>query len=239
MIVNSFEASVAVDKGVMSDLTMSIFQHVLEAQGYLHLEQLPDSFDHLTLARKFGTVIPHQHNGEQVFSIKVDPKLGERYPAFTTSEVEPHTEGYEYEHLPLRYQCLWCIQPPTCGGGQTLLCDGYAFMNLLSEEELDYLMTHRCEFMTPSGSRVKHLIYDRESGEMPIVRFNFSALKQNDDPRLQNLANRLLQFFDAQNVPIHWSKNDFLIWDNYRMLHSRTHYRDRQRELKRVYLKAR
>lgn len=211
-------------------------QHALKEQGYLYLEELPDGFDYLAFAQNFGSLLPHKYNGEYVFSIKVEPKLGERYPAFTTGYVEPHTEGYEYEHIPLHYQCLWCVSPPKCGGGQTLLADGYAFVNSLSDEEREYITNNKFDFVTPSGSIVNHPLYDVESYFQPIVRFNFSSIKRDIDPYLDDIANRFLQFFDDEKISINWSKNAVLIWDNFRMLHSRTSFRDSDRELKRVYL---
>lgn len=223
----------------MSDVAIANFQRLLKEQGYLYLEELPDSFDHLAFAQKFGSLVPHKYNGEYVFSIKIDPKLGERYPAFTTGYVEPHTEGYEYEYIPLHYQCLWCVNPPNCGGGHTLLADGYSFVNSLSNQEREYITTNKFDFVTPNNSIVKHPLHDLESCSQPIVRFNFSNLKREGDPCLNDIAHRFLQFFDDEKISIKWSKNAFLIWDNFRMLHSRTQYQDRDRELKRVYLSDR
>lgn len=115
---------------IMNDVAITNFQHLIKKQGYLYLEELPENFDHLAFVESFGTLIPHKYNREYVFSIKVEPKQKERYPAFTKSEVEPHTENYEYEHVPLHYQCLWCVMAK-CGGGHTLLAHGYAFINSL------------------------------------------------------------------------------------------------------------
>lgn len=232
MVINSFPAT----DNVMSDVAIANFQSVIKKQGYLYIEELPDNFDHLAFAEKFGTLIPHKYNGEYIFSIKVEPKLGERYPAFTTNEVEPHTENYEYEHIPLHYQSLWCVTPAKCGGGHTLLADGYAFVNSLSDEEREYITKNKFDFITPSGSIVKHPLYDVESYSQPIVRFNFSNLKREDDAYLDDIAKRFLQFCNDEKISIKWSKGAFLIWDNFRMLHSRTQYEDRSRELKRVYM---
>lgn len=235
MPINSFKTAATIGKDLMSDLAIANLQGLKE-QGYLYFEELPDDFDHLAFAQNFGSLIPHKYNGEYVFSIKVEPKLGERYPAFTTSEVEPHTEGYEYEHIPLHYQCLWCISPANCGGGHTLLADGYSFIDSLSKEEREYITKKKFDFVTPNGSIVKHPLYDIESCEQPIVRFNFSQLKRDSDPYLNDIASRFLEFFDNEKIAINWTRNAFLIWDNFRMLHSRTQYQDPKRELKRVYL---
>ena len=93
-------------------------KRLLQQQGYAYLQQLPDHFDHLAFAEQIGTLIPHQYNGEYVFSIRVNPEIGDRYPAFTTREVEPHTEAYEYAKVPMHYQGLWCVSPPTCVNSQ-------------------------------------------------------------------------------------------------------------------------
>jgi alpha-ketoglutarate-dependent taurine dioxygenase len=237
MPINSFEATGITDNNITHDVGIANFQRLLNEQGYLYLEEIPDGFDYLGFAEKFGSLIPHKYNGEYIFSIKVDPNLGERYPAFTTGDVEPHTEGYEYEHIPLHYQCLWCVSPARCGGGHTLLADGYSFVNSLTDKEREYITKNKFDFMTPNNNIVKHPLYDVESCEQPIVRFNFSNIKRDTDPYLNDIAKRFLQFFEDEKISINWSKNALLIWDNFRMLHSRTQYQDRDRHLKRVYLK--
>ncbi|GAB1538694.1 hypothetical protein NUACC21_13580 [Scytonema sp. NUACC21] len=234
MPMSSFEASI--NSNITGDVAIANYHRLLKEQGYIYLEDIPDNFDYLEFTQKFGSLIPHKYNGEYVFSIKVEPNLGERYPAFTTKDVEPHTEGYEYDHMPLHYQCLWCVHPPSCGGGQTLLADGYSFVNSLTDEEREYITKNKFDFVTPNNKVVKHPLHDVESCEQPIVRFNFSSIKLDTDPYLNDIANRFLQFFDKEKISIKWSKNALLIWDNFRMLHSRTQYQDRERHLKRVYL---
>jgi alpha-ketoglutarate-dependent taurine dioxygenase len=218
-----------------SSTALKKFRETLQQQGYLHLQQLPDDFEHLAFVQQFGNLIPHQYNGEYVFSIRVDPKIGKKYPAFTTREVEPHTEGYEYAGTPLHYQALWCVIPPQCGGGQTTLADGYAFIESLSPPDQTYLTQQQFTFVTPSGKQVTHPLYDA-GGQQPIVRFNHSSLQAHADPQLQQLTQRFLDFFKREQIVITWRKDDLLIWDNWRMLHSRTRYRDPDRYLKRVYL---
>ena len=210
-------------------------KRLLQQQGYAYLQQLPDHFDHLAFAEQIGTLIPHQYNGEYVFSIRVNPEIGDRYPAFTNSEVEPHTEAYEYEGVPMHYQGLWCVSPPTCGGGHTLLADGYRFIHSLTDSEQEYVTHHRFAFATPGGNVVKHPLYDVESGE-PIVRWNSSSLKHGGNCDLEPIVQRFVEWFETHKITIQWSKNAFLIWDNFRMLHSRTLYQDNRRELKRIYL---
>jgi alpha-ketoglutarate-dependent taurine dioxygenase len=218
-----------------SSTALKKFRETLQQQGYLHLQQLPDSFDHLAFVQQFGNLIPHQYNGEYVFSIRIDPKIGEKYPAFTTRNVEPHTEGYEYAGIPLHYQALWCVTPPQCGGGKTTLADGYGFVQSLSQQKQDYLIQHQFTFVTPAGNIVTHPIYDT-GGHQPIVRFNHSSLRAHADEQLQQITQDFLSFFARKQIVITWKKNDLLIWDNWRMLHSRTQYRDPDRHLKRVYL---
>lgn len=237
MPINSFGATAAPDNNIMSDVAIANFQRLIQEQGYLYFEEIPDGFDYLAFAQKFGSLIPHKYNGEYIFSIKVDPNLGTHYPAFTKDSVDPHTEGYEYEHIPLHYQCLWCVSPATCGGGHTLLADGYSFVNSLSHEEREYITKNKVDFVTPSGSIVKHPLYDVESCQQPIVRFS-CHINRDNEPYLDDITKRFLQFFDDEKISIKWFKNAFLIWDNFRMLHSRTQYQDRDRELKRVYLKT-
>ena len=225
----------AVTNGMTTDEVVTSTRSLLQEKGYAYLDQIPENFDYLAFAQHFGCLLPHKYNSEYVFSIKIDPKLGENYPAFTTNCVEPHTEGYEYDQIPLHYQCLWCVKPPTCGGGHTLLADGYRFVDSLAEADREYITQNQFEFVTPNGRIVKHPLYDVKSCQQPIVRFNFSSLKR-DNPRLERIARSLLQFFENEKIVIQWSKNALLIWDNFRLLHSRTGYQDRNRELKRLYI---
>ncbi len=77
MVINSFPAT----DNMMSDVAIGNFQSIINEQGYLYIEELCDNFDHLAFAEKFGTLIPHKYNNEYIFSIKVEPKLGERCSA--------------------------------------------------------------------------------------------------------------------------------------------------------------
>jgi len=69
----------------------------------------------------------------------------------------------------------------------------------------------RSIFVTPSGSIVKHPLYDVESCEQPIVRFS-CHINRNNDPYLDDHA--FLQFFEDEKISIKWFKTP-LIWDNF------------------------
>ena len=64
MPINSFGATAASDKNIMSDVAIANFQRLLQEQGYLYFEEIPDGFDYLAFAQKFGSLIPHKYNGE-------------------------------------------------------------------------------------------------------------------------------------------------------------------------------
>ena len=75
--------------------------------------------------------------------------------------------------------------------------------------------------------------------DRPILRFSENLLLHGDyspaidetrveaDAFTQDFCDRLLQFFQKFRTSILIQRNSLLLWDNWRMVHSRTQYRDR------------
>jgi len=218
------------------------YQARLVRDGYLYVD-LPEGADHVAFAQRFGALMP-QYDGKEIWSIKADPKFDNHYHSLNTKKLNPHTECYEYAGTPPRYLALWCIETASCGGGQTTLADAYAFVAGLPENEREYVRSKKFRYVSSSGIQAsglgkvaEHHMYDEHSEERPIVRFSFNCMDREGDPLMEDIATRCVKFFDDTHVSIHWRKNAFLIWDNYRMMHSRTSYEDRTRELGRVWLR--
>ena len=213
---------------------------LLAAQGYVFLTNLPADFDHLDLLSRFGTLVP-QYDGRTVWSIKADARFDDLYHSLNTKELYPHTECYEMPGLPPRFLALWCISPAACGGGSTTLADGYAFVTSLTKAER-LVLKKEFPFVSSAGIQASalgktatHPVYD-ESGPSPIFRFSFNCMSYHHDPVMVGIAKKCVAFFNTTCRSFEWHKNDLLLWDNYRMLHSRTGFEDRSRELKRVWL---
>lgn len=209
----------------------------LKKQGYINFMDLPEDFDHVRFLQQFGTFIPQFDGKTLIWSVKYEPKsIG--YGSLTFGALPPHTEGYELEGLPPKYLALWCVKPAECGGGQTTLADGYAFFASLTKEEQHQLCRTICEFRT--DERVAyHPIYDLITNPMePIIHFSTKYLVDKGDPFIIEIRHRFGDFFKTNFEKIVYKKNSLVLWDNWRMLHARTDYKDPTRELKRVFLSS-
>lgn len=215
-------------------------QHLKE-HGYLYIENIDDDFDHLQFVQEFGKLMP-QYDGEMVWSIKADPKFDDAYHSLNTKKLSPHTECYEFQSTPPKYLSLWCQEVSDCGGGQTTLYDLFPYFKQLDEERYNAATSVELEFQSSSGIQssdlgrtAKHPLLIESEGEI-MVRFSRNCMDCKGNTVIDELADDVVKEFEENHVKIDWSKNSFLIWDNHRILHSRTAYTDRKRELTRVWL---
>ncbi len=223
------------------DTQVEQYKEQLAKQGYIFLQQMPPDFDHLAFLQRFGRLLP-QYDGQIVWSIKADPKFDDLYHSLNTKPLFPHTECYEFPGLPNKYQALWCVTPVSNGGGETTLADFYQFWNSLSPIE-QAVLQREFNFHSSAGIRAsnlgvvaRHPPYSTTEAIEPIVRFSFNCMEYQHDPEMVDLAARVVRYFDENHLAFTWKQRDLLLWDNWRMLHSRTGYEDRERELKRVWM---
>ena len=226
---------------VVGSAQLERYRSQLASWGYIFLQNLPPDFDYLGFVQTFGRLLP-QYDGQTVWSIKADPKFDGLYHSLNTKPLFPHTECYEFSGKPNKYQALWCLTPPGTGGGETTLADFYKFFESLGPVERE-LLTRDYNFHSSAGIQASNLgviarhpvVSQNEDSEL-ILRFSFNCMEYQHDPQMVDLAARVVRFFDEQCMEFTWGKGDILLWDNWRMLHSRTGYEDRSRELKRVWL---
>jgi alpha-ketoglutarate-dependent taurine dioxygenase len=217
------------------------FAALLNEHGYVYLDQVPSSFDHVAFCAQFGPLMP-QYNGDLVFSIKADDRYDHLNHSLTTNALLPHTDGYEYEETPPRYLALWCLVPPSDGGGRTTLADLYAFASILSENDQRQLATRHYQFVsgieeTETERSAQHPVFEKRDGKPTIARFSYDFVDHDGDPFLVDFNKRMLDFFDRTHVAVAYEPGGLLIWDNHRMVHGRTGYLDRKRHLRRVWLR--
>lgn len=217
------------------------FAALLDEHGYVYMDQVPDSFDHVAFCTRFGPLMP-QYNGDLIFSIKAEDRYDHLNHPLTTNALLPHTDGYEYEETPPRYLALWCLVPPSDGGGRTTLADLYAFTSALSEDNRRQLATRRYRFVsgieeTETERSAQYPVLEEREGKPAIVRFSYDFIEHDDDPFLIDFNERVLEFFGQTHVAIGYEPGGLLIWDNHRMVHGRTGYLDRERHLRRVWLR--
>lgn len=214
----------------------------LAEDGIAVLAGIESEDEYLETVSEVGTLVP-QYDGRIVWPIKADPKFDDHYHSLNTKALNPHTECYEFTGVPPRYLALWCVQPNRDKGGETTLADGYAYVGSLEAEDRDFLETERFEFHSSSGIQAsdlgrtaKHAVFDTETLDHPIFRFSYNCMDREGSARMARIADGCVAFFDDEQISHRWSKGDLLIWDNHRVLHSRSAYSDRDRELRRVWL---
>jgi len=219
----------------------------LAKDGYIYVTSVPDDFDHAGwLAEHVGPLM-EQYDGRTVWSIKADQRFEGVYHSLNSQPLTPHTECYEWSGLPPRHLALWCVVPGEGDGGQTTLGDGLAFLDTLSEEERTAMATREWDFVSSDGLQQMHLgraarhpMLERRAGAPPVLRFTCRCIADPDgDPFLADMRQRLVRFFDETHIAVTYEPNALLVWDNHRMLHSRTGYSDVRRHLRRAWLAER
>jgi hypothetical protein len=144
---------------------------------------------------------------------------------------------------------LWCVRAARCGGGHTTLADGRRILGALDEAERRFAASHprRVRRRQPSRGPGGDGLHP---GPPPILRFSFNLLRYGRyDPSkswmagsaaaasaTEAFAERFAALFAANERPIRLPDDGLLIFDNHRMLHSRTGYRDTARHLVRYWL---
>jgi alpha-ketoglutarate-dependent taurine dioxygenase len=222
--------------------TTEHFKATIADKGFARIHGVESEDEYLSIVGTVGALVP-QYDGRFVWSIKADPRFDDHYHSLNAKELNPHTECYEFDGLPPHYLALWCVVPNECGGGQTTLADGYAFFESLNESDRALLTDRRFRFSSSSGIQAsqlgrtaEHKVFDVDTLPHPIFRFSYNCMDRDGSEQMDALAERCMEFFNDTRLFFNWSRGDLLIWDNHRVLHSRTAFKDRKRELRRVWL---
>lgn len=224
----------------------SAYTALLEKNGYVHVTEVPDGFEHSRFLTGFGDFYPGP-SGKLIDDIIAEPGMDDVYYGANRRALMPHTEGYEFDGLPPRYLALWCIVPPVGGGGETTLLDAYPLIEALRVEERNYLETQSFDWQASEGlrrrglgQRSSHPILETIDG-ITLLRFSYNniLLLPGAVEPVASFLNRTKQVFDAEHITIKYQRNDLLHFDNWRMLHSRTEFEDAARHLKRVQIRYR
>lgn len=215
------------------------FRNLLDTNGYVYMNKIPDGFDHTAFCRQFGELMP-QYDGKLHYLIRAEEAFQHLNHSLTTNPLKPHSDGYEFEGVPPRYIALWCLFPPSDGGGRTTLCDLYRFAEQLSTEERRTLASRKYRFLsgiedTSVERSTFHPVLEESEGSPLIVRFSIDFVEA--DSFLEDINKRVVSYFDRHHVAVAYEKNSLLLFDNFRMVHGRTGYEDRRRQLRRVWLR--
>lgn len=217
----------------------------LDRLGYAYLSVSPDSvspdFDHVGFARRLGDPLP-QYDGELIWEVRPDPALEDVYDSRNSRALVPHTEGYELPGTPPRYVALWCVRAAMGGGGETLIADGRPFLGRLSPEVRAGLATRRFRWRSSDGLHRQGIEFSAEHPaletrpEGTVMRFSENNVGSDDDGLLEHYLTQGRAWFDESRVAVGMAEGEMLIWDNWRMLHSRRAFGDARRHLRRMVL---
>ncbi|MGY0234107.1 TauD/TfdA family dioxygenase [Longispora urticae] len=211
--------------------------------GWAYITGAGEFFDHASAVAAFGELMP-QRDGQLVVDIKPRPDLEDVRSSLNTSELAPHTENYEFPGVPPAYVALWCVRPAEGPGGETLLVDGHAFLDTLTGEELATART-AVTFTTGEGparlglhhSATHPMLEELDHGMGRLLRFSTFEVDRTD-PAVDALVGRTVDYFDACRHAVRIEASGLLVWDNWRVLHSRNGFSDPRRHLRRALLRS-
>jgi alpha-ketoglutarate-dependent taurine dioxygenase len=205
---------------------------------------------------QFGTIIP-QFNDQETFEVTLKDGFASLPYSQSTNAIGPHTEAPVYDPPP-RYLALDCHRQARCGGGQTLLADGFDFYESLSVELKTWARDSWIDFTADAqpGSSQRRTHRARlvsQDGGATVFRFSYnqfrygnvnpseadieSATAREDDAPLSRIARRGEAFFYEKVIPVLIPDGSLLIWDNHRLMHARSQYSDSSRRLTRYWLR--
>ncbi|MDX6742363.1 TauD/TfdA family dioxygenase [Actinocorallia sp. A-T 12471] len=237
----------AADRDAEAVALLPVVWHSLSTRGYAHLDGLPEGFDHLGLLRRLGAVLP-QYDGLPVWDLVAEPDMDDVYHSRNTRALVPHTEGYELAGTPPRYVALWCVRPAEGPGGETTLADGRALLDGFAAADLALMRRAGYVWRSSEGLarrgvalQARHPILSDHNGSV-VLRYSGNNVfpAATHGPVERDLLSRYRragdELFARAHTAVALARGDLLVWDNWRMLHSRNAFRDRRRHLKRVLL---
>lgn len=193
----------------------------------------------LELAKEFGKVV-NQYQGEYIFNIKPDPLMEGYYVSTNKKKLFPHSEAYEFK-VPPKYILLICNEPDRFGLGKNYLSDMYQFLSLLSNFEFDFITTQKYLFHANTGLQKKGFcqkclapIYDADK---KIFRYSCNNMDyHSNDKHTQKILDKIAEYYKNNYHSFLLKRKEFVIIDNYRMLHSRTDFLDANRSIDRIWI---
>ena len=142
----------AEDFGSLTGDLLEQYLTLLAHNGYVHVTDVPQAFDHQKFFLGFGDPFPGPF-GQIVDDILPEPGMDSLYYAGNHRALLPHTEGYECAGLPPRYLALWCVNPPATGNGETTLYDTTPLLSRLPAADGRWLRDNTYDWHASAGLR--------------------------------------------------------------------------------------
>jgi alpha-ketoglutarate-dependent taurine dioxygenase len=202
----------------------------------------------------FGRIIP-QFNGEETYEVTLKPGFEKLPFSQSKNAIGPHTEAPVYDPPP-KYLALHCHRQAGCGGGPTLLADGFAFYESLSPDLKAWADGNDVAFTASAMPGTERRLYRtkllEEKAGAKLFRFSYNQFRFGDvNPSEGDLASAAGQaaqsplgriaecgetFFYENMIQVLIPEGSMLIWDNQRLMHARSKYTDPVRHLTRYWL---
>ena len=246
-------ASPAINLCDFSARSISEYRELLNHKHFIYVENEDPDFDWIEFSKSVTGEELRRQYGQEIFHVRLEPEFEKFSDARGAKLVLPHAEASDYPDPP-KYLALRCRKPADCGGGMTTLADVEGFLQTLTEAEKQKLMETRHYFGATGGvhaNRTNGAVHPILSfaENKPIIRFSYNYIKYGDyspDPDrlqpftpdlfLEDIADRLLAYYEQNHFTFHLKQYAFLLWDNQCMLHARTTYSDPTRHLERIFL---
>jgi len=204
----------------------------------------------LHLVELFGGRLIESHFGSiEDLKVRNTTNKNNDQLGYTNAAVRLHTDQPFIPNTP-SMQLLHCIEPSECGGGLSSVSDGFAVARYLrhaNPTHFMYLSSVPIHFHRRQKSFeslvVAPIIQTNSEGEIVQIRSSYFTM----DP-LRLPFNQMMKWYEAyraftalvRSPRFEYSfllkSGDFVIYDNFRMLHGRTEFRGTKRWLRGVYL---
>ncbi|WP_329223323.1 TauD/TfdA family dioxygenase [Streptomyces sp. NBC_01485] len=237
--------------------TLDLHALELAQQGHTLLKGIETDEEAAEALSAFGELVP-QYDGSLRYQVKAAPGFEERRYSKSVNTILVHTEAPGWNPTP-SYLALHCRVQATCGSGHTELADMRQFVASLGDQDRAALYKREIEWLGHNTGGVgtegvRRPVVERTESGREILRFSYNLLTTGQyDPPVDesvdpaelplgsfgiHLAEQAETFFREHKVSVLIPEDSILVWDNQRMVHARSAYRDAKRHLTRYWVAA-
>jgi len=194
----------------------------IDADGFYHLPEVShQDFEEIC-----------QSLGKELMRTSVTVKHeNERGPLVVSAkELGLHTDHHGAKYIG------WFCHKHDQTGGVSILSDSHAFINELTEceiEELKNIQLFEHDISGRGKPQCKPLLSDNGDGSYPIY---FSYWLSDKRSQEMQVFKKFVRLANSNIKSIHLQKNSCLIVDNHRVMHGRTKINDPTRNLERIWI---
>ena len=221
----------------------------LRQRGWLVVEDIRGRAHCERLLGQLGSLLP-QYGGRLRHEVRFRPGFDDLQYSQSANAIMPHTEAPGHSPPP-RFLALHCHHQARCGGGHTVLADGYELIRSLPAPVLEEAEKRpiRFDLATGASGAAPAPLLDR-AGNTTLLRYSYNVMRDGAlegparvsddldgiDPFHRELCRRGVEFNRRFGVAVLVPDDALLVIDNWRMLHSRGPFRDRARHLTRYWV---